>query len=239
MVEILENTEALMAEHHPTMIIVVYEGWNGTYIETHELIPEGLGGYVLGPAISLDNEQRKRFAAMVTKDPEAIVNDNRILPDHVLYYSNNPLSHKVIWFAKPGKYTLYFGGQNINKCEVEISLPQLIFMYEDKKLHVFATKEKIRPSENTKLFTLPFLNMYKDNSICLGNTLKQGLSLLESIICLEEIFYKARFCEDHLSSDTNKRGLIPFWKTIIKSKVFPMDRLIPKKETLKELLKER
>lgn len=146
-----------------------------------------------------------------------------IIPKNIIYYK----SKNIIWYVNSSKKYLYFS-KSLSLKNGYYHLPRLLFAFINNKLSVFALK-KGQIEETTKLFNAPFLNVYENGSICMGNvkTNISNFSYIENAIqYLESAFFKSVFT--HTNHNAIIEGnIIEYFKELKEKNInFDTDKLI-------------
>lgn len=114
-----------------------------------------------------------------------------LIPKNIIFVNKK----NIVWTVNPMKKYLIFK----NQLKLESNyyfLPKLIFAYINNVLMVFAVKKKNAINENTELYNAPFLNVYENGNVCMGNidVNVEQFNYYEDITKFLEIaFFKSEF----------------------------------------------
>ena len=157
-----------------------------------------------------------------------------LLGDHILARGNDHL----VWWCKPQKRHVFFKCDEVGKGEVtaSVDLPGLVFIVAHGKWHVFAVKSRSRPSASTCLYPAPFLNVWKDGHICVGNVETPKGLMKFNTSAWESSFYGSYFThtnQHEAGAQTKfKGGIYALWKALLKGEKFSNDWMPRSQETL-------
>lgn len=158
-----------------------------------------------------------------------------IIPRNVLSYKTN--SKNIIWFSKPMKRKLFFKGVNIKT--TEYPLPYLLWKLRAGSIYIYALKEE-PVNENIPLFNSPFLNVYKDNTVCEGNAFgnvnDEAIEFYEDLIReTEHSFFNSYFT--HTNSDKLIKGnLLKMYEDLERKEKFDNSVLLNTGLKIKDIL---
>ena len=160
------------------------------------------------------------------------------IPSNLLYCSTDVVNVKLVWYRPPEKRRLFFK-QSLDMPNGEIYVPGMIYYVYDKSLFVYAYKGK-KPESNT-LYRAPFMNVYEDCRICLGDAKvhKPDEMTFEKVIDYwEKMFWLSEF--SHLIGTNPVKGnLTTITKELMATgKPFPTNVLKKTQMTLKKLIGE-
>lgn len=118
--------------------------------------------------------------------------------------------------------------------------PPLVWIVNGLQLSVFAIKENAKPNADTELFDSPYLNVFKEGTVCKGSMAANSASSREQWV---RSFFESTFTHANPANRrvTNYRhGNIALWKACMANpqKPFPVSYLKKHKTTLGELLKK-
>lgn len=135
----------------------------------------------------------------------------------------------VFWVMPKPRHVFFECPEPMGKRSGMVHNPGLIFVASRQGLQVLAVKGCAKPKANTSLFLAPYLNIYADGNVCMGN-----VPLPEprpsSVDLWIEAFFHSRFT--HANGAVNVQytgGIYSLWNDLLDNKVdrFPEDALIP------------
>jgi len=151
---------------------------------------------------------------------------------------NGPL----IFFRPSVRRPIYFG-QGTGLKSGMVRWPSMVMLAEPSKLSVYVVKGDKRPDLDTELLCPPFLNVYHDYSVCIGQTKTPSGCRPCDIEAWAESFYNSAFTHPNANDRDflSKGTLEQFWQALLsgKRKRFPYHLLKPAGKTLRQLLIER
>jgi PRTRC genetic system protein B len=173
---------------------------------------------------------------------ERIPTHTGFIPSEVLSMS----SKHIAWTVKGAVRPMYFRPRGTNKkiIKLNVPMPNLLFVATANGFSIAAYKGSRRPTEKTKLYHAPLMNIYRDAGVCLGSAnMPQQLSL-DSRKAIEDIIFKTNFSHiNHeqtlsLSKTISDKAHLAFWRTLNKEKatVFPNKALAPLKVSVEQLI---
>lgn len=217
----------------PSYALISYS--NGSYTEYVESceIKEKEGKYVLGPRQPATLETVQQIARTLKISEQAPELKKEIFPKKLLYFQQLFNGYRILWYRKSALTKLYFAKQTkLENCKVK--LPGILFDYDCGSLKTYCflgTSCNI----NTKLYVAPFYNQSENGSVCLGSSKIVTSNLLSTMIKnIEGAFLKSNFT--HTSGSNVEGNMFQVWKQAIEDKVFPLDKLIETKKTIKTIL---
>lgn len=151
---------------------------------------------------------------------------------------NGPL----IFFRPATRRPIYFGHGAGLKSGI-VPWPSMVMLAEPSNLFVYVVKGDKRPELDAALLCPPFLNVYPDHSVCIGQTKTPSGCRPGDIEAWAESFYNSAFT--HPNGDDRdfliKGTLEQFWRALLsgKRKRFPYHLVRPAGMTLRQLLIER
>lgn len=163
----------------------------------------------------------------------SLVNDKvvpEITPAHVLAKG----SGYVAWYRPPERRTVWVRNDKGERSG-EVPLPGLIWIATRGSLSVFAYKGTDRPTAETALHQAPFLNVWKDGAVCLGNAALPKGKLATVPEAWEEMFFRSWFTHANTPKiSKGKEGATAFFESLLNGdyKAFPQRKLLPIGKTL-------
>lgn len=156
-----------------------------------------------------------------------------LLGEHILAKGADHLA----WYCKPQRHQVWF---KCNEIGMDVSAhadhPGLVFIVGKNGWYVFAVKDDRRPSANTPLYVAPYLNVWEGGHICTGNIETPKGVMRFSTVAWEEAFFRSYFTHpnQHEKGALTKYrgGIFALWRALMKGRKFPVNSLVPAKETL-------
>lgn len=154
------------------------------------------------------------------------------IPHDVLSQSSQHLA----WTVKGSVRPMYFKLRGSTKTvTLNVPMPTLLFVAHAKGLSIAALSSTRRPSETTRLFHAPLMNIYSDGRVCLGSAKMPDNISIESRPAIENTIFKTNYAHTNhhntlnLSKKTSGKQHMAFWRKLHKSKatVFPKAALKP------------
>ncbi|MFQ5779535.1 MAG: PRTRC system protein B [Nitrospiria bacterium] len=151
---------------------------------------------------------------------------------------NGPL----VFFRPSIRRPIYFGHGTGLKSGI-VPWPSMIMLAEPSRLFVYVVKGNRRPGLDAELFCPPFMNVYPDQSVCIGETKTPSGCRPCDIEAWAESFYNSAFTHPN-GNDQDfliKGTLEAFWHALLtgKRRRFPYNLVKPVGKTLRQLLIER
>ena len=205
----------------PVFAIVGYEGENG-YADLKYFPIENNS---IGAEIPFDNEcliDLKESVNTIDATHKKELCFKSIIPKNIVCFQNN----NIIWTVNETKKHLYFDN-DIKLNDGYYHLPKLLFAFINKTLFVYAIKNGAI-QENTELFNAPFLNVYQNGSICMGNVntdISKFSYIEDAIQYLESAFFKSIFT--HTNHNKIIKGNIISYFQELKNTSFNSNKLLP------------
>jgi PRTRC genetic system protein B len=175
-----------------------------TVVTKHNIDNEILGsGTVVDPidiiqaTIKVNNNHNNNQA--VNAD---IISERVLLDDH----------EKIIWHSKASSRTMWFATRSAGSATLRPWWPNLLFVVNKKKssMSVFALATGARPTENTRLYQAPLMNISKNGITCLGSATLPKNKSSNNIVEMENCIYDSNFShlndyqdnkQEHMKSD--------------------------------------
>lgn len=226
--------------YFPTNAILIYqnnsEKGNDYYLEVFDILNNGRPANGrplsekeandLGIMLQISNRQQKNH-----------LQPTSLLPENILHLDYK--KGEVVWYTPASKRRLLFT-EELEIPDGNACIPAMVWKADLQTLHVYALKEKERPTEKTKLFLAPFFNIYDDGKLCTGTIdidFSDVHSLEDFIQTWEGYFFNSYFSHALNNERVSKENLLTIWKTLIETgKQFPMKQLVSSNKTLKEFI---
>lgn len=164
-----------------------------------------------------------------------------ILPENVLFAGGDTL----LWWTPASRRPMYFLTRK-GEDEKDIKSihgatfphPPLVFMAETRGLTVRALSSNTRPSADTPLMIAPYWNVFIDGSVCLGPVRRPKTLSSLTIPDWQNAFFDSQFSHPNTPLlAKSPKGMASLWKSIAGKQNYPMEVLIPAKQTLADLLR--
>jgi len=216
-----------------------YSGSNALVVSSHPLIEKkGQAAPIIGAGhLMPENDMRSLLESLLDKLPQ----HNRIIPANVLSMSSNHLAWTVKGSVKP----MYFKLRGASKgFKINVPYPTLLFVANQRGLSIAALKSNRRPTEKTKLFHAPLMNIYKDATVCLGDSSMPTDITPSTQEEIEALIFKTNFSHiNHEKTLNNKQEIsdkkhLAFWRQLAKAKAtkFPTANLSSLDITVNDLI---
>lgn len=158
------------------------------------------------------------------------------VPSNVLYCDTDVDSVKLIWY-RPSEVRQLFFIPDLAIPNGRMKVPGLVYSVKGSSLSVFAFKGK---APVNVLYRAPFMNVYDDGKICLGNAKvkKPEERTFENVMKYwEDMFWLSEFSHI-IGANPSKGNLATITKDCIENdKRFPTDALVKTKVKLNDLFK--
>jgi len=165
-----------------------------------------------------------------------------IMPEHVLFKDAgdtlwwHPQQQRPMWFLR--------GRRRVKHV---VPWPALVFHVRGQTLRVVALNNNERPSDRSRIYHAPLMNIYADDRLCMGNISPPG-SGIGAINAWESAIYDTVFT--HVNHDLTLKFRRPpangnlahyrFWSKLERDNIaqFPVKRLVPHRQSLLEWFNE-
>jgi len=214
------EVKALIEQYIPKTALILYETESTSdkkyYIEKHRIEVDETGSAILCEGTPLKKETFDQLVKSFTLTHFSSMSE--VLPENVLFYTQIPF--RLTFWLKPAKRKLLFH-KDSSFTTGEYPLPSLLIDIKDKNLFLFALKENSRPDRDSRLYTLPLPNIYRDGRVCLGTCkLNIGESVKSNIEHIEELIFNSEF-SDHMATN----DMVTFLKNLQRKRKFPVTKL--------------
>ena len=215
--------------------ILLYQGRRG-FASWHEAIKADNGALRLSEASPLTIDfVRVIVQSLGTQMP------TELLPDNVLVRT----ADTIVWWTSSVQRTMFFRATDESIAPLNgksFPHPPLVWKVSGHELWVRAMKKNARPTVDTPLCAAPYWNVNgEDGLTCQGSMRSPEDSGVTSIPQWERAFFQSEFTHaTGIRPLTNHpRGFVGLWASLADSgKVFPTNRLVPAKHTLREFVQE-
>jgi len=215
----------------PIGALVVYKNKDEYYLESHHINKKGK----LGSGTPL---KRKAMVEIFKAFNSKLKYNNIIpefLPENIIVNSHNTGALTLMWYRRKKRYNLIFEHEQKTH-NFNVQIPNMIFLFKDDDLYVYAVKTDKRPTESTKLYHAPFPNISMDGKVCLGTiTVNDHYRITDIIEEYENVFFNSEFNHEIESDKRCKNNIFESWKSAHMLS-FNNNLLVPTKLTIKELL---
>ncbi len=232
---------------YPVMSLVIYKSKNSysssVYVESRKL-EKTEKGVVMHAPVPLSEDVFESLTKDFKKNAGSEMKHEPIIGSHILTATANP--HPcIIWYQPARMIELNFRSNYIKTKERKAWIPACVFMLRKSDLYVYALADDKRPTNETKLFNAPFLNVYEDGRICLGSAnvgSKKAETFEKEAERYERGFFMAEQNGGHPDPRKGKTPLNKLWENLIKTgDKFPSKELTPHKsiKTFADLLDKK
>lgn len=206
-------------------------GRGDVYVTLHDVEAGEDGPPRLGPGRPADLE----FLRDLTKGLQANV-PAEVLPDYVLCRTPDTIA----WWSPRARRPMFFReGSELGGLSGKLfPQPALVWKIVGQSIYVQALAINERPVADTPLFKAPYWNTDADGRVCLGSMKRPGTVSVESLRRWEDGYFGSLFTGQNGGGQLAKGGLVKLWKGLADTRrLFPMNRLIPAKQTLAEFVR--
>ncbi len=163
------------------------------------------------------------------------------LPGRLLAASSSAL----VWWREPKAERVWFNcaaDAGIGTRTAVTPHPGLVFMVSAGGIRLWAVKGTARPTPETELFQAPYMNVWSDGRLCVGNALMPRGADPSDMDGFEQGFFSSRFTHPNVrqSSDLVRwpKGIFGLWRSLLngRHKVFPEQALVPARLTVGSLI---
>lgn len=154
----------------------------------------------------------------------------QMLDKNTLAFNVNTL---VFWSPPKVRHVRFICPEPMGSASGYAPHPGLIFVWKKHELSVFAVKGRKKPSLSTQIFHAPYMNLFEDGDMCLGNVVLPKPEPCNVPAC-EAAFFQSYFTHANTSKQVNyPGGIYSLWIDLLKpegdgSSVFPEEVLVPK-----------
>lgn len=207
---------------HPAMLIGVFQGGSGVYLEQYPVKDGKLGA---GRPVS-----HKTFAALT--GGRGAVPTGFLETGNILYLKigleSKTFNSGIFWFPAgiaPMRSTQWGGEVKM------VPYPALVLVVANGTPYIFALKGKERPTPETKLWKAPFWNTSQNGQVCTGNCrIAEGFKGAEEMRRFWQDFWYGSTFSDHGQQFYNEKDLLHLWgKELVEANEFPDDLLVEEK----------
>lgn len=218
--------------------LLVYKGKTRGFVTWHEARHDAAGGSpFLGEAQELTTEFVHHLAeGLQTSVPM------EILPENVLART----AEAIVWWTPAKVRNMFFAAHDPAAYKLNgrrFSQPPLVWKVSGKELWVRALREGRRPLAETHLMIAPYWNVDGESGwTCQGSMHSPDDMSVRSTPLWEHAFYQSEFTH-HTGTrrlTIHPAGFLGLWNSLAGGRrKFPVEHLIPAKETLQEFIARR
>ncbi len=197
-----------------TDALLMYRSGRGeVYATVHPVHADGIepGRQIIGAGVPLTKGALDTFAQTVGQ----ATSFGGFVPDNLLYTSPN----MIAWWTPESIRRCWFRSQNkfIGEMAADVAHPALVFVVAPSGWYVFALRESVRPTPQTKLCHSPHFNVHSGGNICTGNVKLPSAIEAGAIADYEDAFFRTRFTHPNREGATTyKGGMTMLWRAQIK-----------------------
>lgn len=165
-------------EIKPTAALVVYDD----YLEVHQIIDGKFG-----PGKPCTEEAIKKLQKVLLQQNKSSYSHLKgIVPPNMIYLDSDVTKPVLIWRTEKHKQKLLFS-KSTGIASGQAEVPNMIWMFKDESLTVYAYKEWL--GMDTVLYYVPLPNT-NQGGVCLGNVkIKKDFDSIEDAIKSAESYY--------------------------------------------------
>jgi PRTRC genetic system protein B len=159
-----------------------------------------------------------------------------LLPENLLYIGSN--DETLIWYTPPQRRMLHF---SFGIKSGTAAMPALLWSANRKSLYIYALQSaRTRPSLQTPLYHAPFMNVYSNGAVCMGDVhihIPQRCTIADFTKRWEHYFFESNFTHMLTTSIYKEKALTELWNGLMDTKTpFPTKKLVANNQTLKTIL---
>lgn len=225
------NSSTINRRLLPKKVIVIYNDDNersnyssasNYFLECRD-IKRTSDKYEIGAPVPLAENVLKDIAMTYMKKNPFAIEFGGLISEHILFGSSVPGRTIVMWYRPSMERVLNFSKSLGIKQKSAVNVPATLYLLINGTMYIYAMMSSERPTLSTKLYNMPFFNVYEDGNICLGSakvgTKKARTYELEAER-FERGFYMAE--QNNICNTSSKTPLEKLWAQLIKSKApFP------------------
>lgn len=182
----------------------------------------------LGQVVSVNNVATN-ITALLDHKPNFDLIPTNVLVDNeytLMWYAKRRIA--PMWFRVGSKPTAY-----------EVEWPPLLFVIDrkDRSMRVFGLANNSRPTENTRLYNAPLMNIYSHAGVCQGTAYLPAELTARTIPQSEATIYQSQFTHVSHTNTINRTANmvkdenashLAFWRTRKVKKGMPVQRVTTK-----------
>lgn len=209
------------------------------YIESHQVYlgEEGKPSLLQGVPLTMDALRDLRTLLHSAKSKEKIMLKGQT-PPRLLYADQSKTHPHLIWYVPAHDHKLNFV-KGVKPKNGLMHCPDLVFEARDNELCVYALRGD--PARAPKLFHAPFMNVYQDGKVCMGDARREAKlcrSFATYLQAWEDSFFNSKFSHGvHAHPCVVSGDVEKLTAELIKTyRKFPLEELKPfKNKKLKDL----
>ncbi|WP_157384680.1 PRTRC system protein B [Thauera sp. 27] len=215
--------------------VLLYGQHRPSYVSVHEVAEQHDGSLRIGVGTPATMSGLRELFDQL--DPS-----RKVRP---VFFEANVLSQGpgwLVWWMKPQTRRVWFDGSGFKDESAEVPHPGLVFAVSALGWQVFAVGGKGRPRPGTKLYQVPYFNVWEGGRICTGTARTPEGAKAQEPKAWEDAFFLSRFSHPNIH-EANKLvkyrgGPVKFWKAMLKGKFksFPTETLVETNWTVSNLL---
>ena len=182
----MKNFKQIPVEN-TNFIILGKSNPNANYLAFHPINDNG----ELMPEIPFTRTTAEAVFSVFSKFNFTPLQFSGLIDKTILKAVSKPTNTELI-FVLPSRIQHLYYSENSKLKSGLYSLPNLIFKYSNKSIHVAATLDPI-PNENSILFYAPFFNVYPSTQTCMGDVNFKNIKYFESFEALKDFIITAFF----------------------------------------------
>ena len=216
----------------PEKAVIVYRGGSHAYATVHDVKLPGRNGR---PRLGTGKPVTTSFVRALARELGNKI-PLEVLPPQVVCRTEDV----VAWWSPAGPRPMFFReGSELGRLDARVmEQPALLWAVSGRGLYVRALRESNRPDADTPLFHAPYWNVYLDGHVCLGSMRRPEHTTMEVLREWEDGFFGSQFTHEAGGGRRidYKGGVVGLWKAMARRKTFPINLLIPTKQTLAQFL---
>lgn len=210
--------------------ILLYE----TFATVHDVTVKGVKQPVIQPGVLATKDGL--MAALRALLPES-QRGTGLLPETVLATG---VDH-MVWWVKPAQREVWFSCKEIGgERHAPVPNPGLVMVACKAGWHVFAVKGKDRPTPETKLYQVPYFNVWRGGKICTGTARTPKGADRKKPTAWEDAFFGSFFTHPNIHAPEKliaKGSAFKFWMDMLDGRYqrFPEGMLVDAGQTLQSM----
>ena len=214
--------------------LLVYQGRNRGFVSWHEVRQADRGAPFLGEAQEVTTEFVHHLAqGLGARVPAEILSENVLVRT----------AETIAWWTPATVRTMFFAAHDEDASRLNgkrFPQPPLVWKVNGRELWVRALPENRRPGGGTKLTVAPYWNVDGETGwTCQGSMRSPDDVGVVAITQWERAFFQSEFT--HQSGPrrltTHPGGFLGLWRSLSgHRRLFPLEHLMPAKETLQEFV---
>lgn len=210
--------------------ILVYSGGhlaNGAFAAWHEAGQSDAVASSLGPASPLSTG----FLREISRGLGAMTRPE-VLPANVLVQTPDTL----VWWTPARRCTMFFSAVDaLGRVSGQVfPQPPLVFKVSRKELWIRALSSSRRPTSSAPISVAPYYNVNTDGLVCQGSMRAPGQPNVAAMPGWEKAFFDSEFTHIYGGGQftSHAGGLVGLWTQLAGAARFPLNKLVPAKESL-------